>query len=54
MDSFTGRKGFANQLVAGIGDEGRAGVADEGNFRALFVSMERDQIRRGVLKPGAA
>jgi len=29
MDFFTGRKGFANQLVAGIGDEGRAGVADE-------------------------
>ncbi len=24
----------------------------EGNFRALFESIERDQIRRGVLKPG--
>jgi len=24
----------------------------EGNFKALFESMERDQIRRGVLKPG--
>ena len=29
MDSFTGRKGFANQLVTGIGYEWRAGVADE-------------------------
>jgi len=25
----------------------------EGNFAALFESMERDQLRRGVLKPGA-
>ncbi len=25
----------------------------EGNFRALFESIERDQIRRGVLTPGA-
>jgi 4-hydroxyphenylpyruvate dioxygenase len=25
----------------------------EGNFRALFESIERDQIRRGVLDPGA-
>lgn len=24
----------------------------EGNFKALFESMERDQIRRGVIKPG--
>ena len=24
----------------------------EGNFRALFESIERDQIRRGVLTPG--
>jgi len=26
----------------------------EGNFRALFESIELDQIRRGVLKPGTA
>jgi len=26
----------------------------EGNFRALFESIERDQIRRGVLKPESA
>ena len=26
----------------------------EGNFRALFESIEEDQIRRGVLKPEAA
>ena len=26
----------------------------EGNFRALFESIERDQIRRGVLAPGGA
>jgi 4-hydroxyphenylpyruvate dioxygenase len=25
----------------------------EGNFRALFESIEEDQIRRGVLKPAA-
>jgi 4-hydroxyphenylpyruvate dioxygenase len=25
----------------------------EGNFRALFESIELDQIRRGVLKPGS-
>ena len=24
----------------------------EGNFKALFESMERDQLRRGVLKTG--
>ena len=23
----------------------------EGNFRALFESIEQDQVRRGVLKP---
>ena len=26
----------------------------EGNFKALFESMERDQVRRGVLAPQAA
>ena len=26
----------------------------EGNFRALFESMELDQVRRGTLKPAAA
>jgi 4-hydroxyphenylpyruvate dioxygenase len=26
----------------------------EGNFKALFESLERDQIRRGALKPGTA
>jgi hypothetical protein len=26
----------------------------EGHFRALFESIEEDQIRRGVLKPGEA
>ena len=26
----------------------------EGNFRALFESIERDQIRRGVLAPSTA
>ncbi|MDE2368823.1 MAG: 4-hydroxyphenylpyruvate dioxygenase [Burkholderiales bacterium] len=26
----------------------------EGNFRALFESLERDQLRRGVLKPASA
>ena len=26
----------------------------EGNFRALFESIEADQIRRGVLKPQEA
>ncbi len=24
----------------------------EGNFKALFESIERDQLKRGVLKPG--
>jgi len=32
------------------GDEGFG----EGNFRALFESIELDQIRRGVLKPEGA
>ncbi|TWB38193.1 4-hydroxyphenylpyruvate dioxygenase [Nitrospirillum pindoramense] len=34
------------EIIQRKGDEGFG----EGNFRALFVSMERDQIRRGVLK----
>jgi 4-hydroxyphenylpyruvate dioxygenase len=35
------------EIIERNGDEGFG----QGNFRALFVSMERDQIRRGVLKP---
>jgi 4-hydroxyphenylpyruvate dioxygenase len=44
-----------NQIVIGpiffeiIERKGGDGFG-HGNFRALFVSMERDQIRRGVLK----
>ena len=46
---------FTNTLIGPIffeiiqrkGDEGFG----EGNFRALFESMELDQIRRGVLGP---
>jgi 4-hydroxyphenylpyruvate dioxygenase len=34
------------EIIQRKGDEGFG----NGNFRALFVSMERDQIRRGVLK----
>lgn len=34
------------EIIDRRGDEGFG----QGNFRALFVSMERDQIRRGVLK----
>jgi 4-hydroxyphenylpyruvate dioxygenase len=34
------------EIIERQGDEGFG----QGNFRALFVSMERDQIRRGVLK----
>ncbi len=49
---------FSENLVGPIffefierrGDEGFG----EGNFRALFESMERDQIRRGVLNPGGS
>ena len=38
------------EFIQRKGDEGFG----EGNFRALFVSIEEDQIRRGVLKaPGA-
>ena len=34
------------EIIERQGDEGFG----QGNFRALFVSMERDQVRRGVLK----
>ena len=34
------------EIIDRRGDEGFGA----GNFRALFVSMERDQIRRGTLK----
>ena len=36
------------EIIERRGDDGFG----QGNFRALFVSMERDQIRRGVLKAG--
>ena len=36
------------EIIQRKGDEGFG----EGNFKALFESMERDQIRRGVLKDG--
>jgi 4-hydroxyphenylpyruvate dioxygenase len=35
------------EIIQRKGDEGFG----EGNFKALFESMERDQIKRGVLKP---
>jgi 4-hydroxyphenylpyruvate dioxygenase len=35
------------ELIQRNGDDGFG----QGNFRALFMSMERDQMRRGVLKP---
>ena len=35
------------EIIQRKGDEGFG----EGNFRALFESIEEDQIRRGVLKP---
>ncbi len=40
------------EFIQRKGDEGFG----EGNFRALFVSIEEDQLRRGVLKttPGEA
>jgi 4-hydroxyphenylpyruvate dioxygenase len=38
------------EFIQRKGDEGFG----EGNFRALFVSIEEDQLRRGVLTPGAA
>jgi 4-hydroxyphenylpyruvate dioxygenase len=36
------------EIIQRKGDEGFG----EGNFRALFESIELDQIRRGVLRPG--
>ena len=38
------------EFIERKGDEGFG----EGNFRALFQSIEEDQIQRGVLKPSAA
>ncbi|MGH8150535.1 MAG: 4-hydroxyphenylpyruvate dioxygenase [Steroidobacteraceae bacterium] len=38
------------EIIERRGNEGFG----EGNFQALFESLERDQIRRGVLRPGAA
>jgi 4-hydroxyphenylpyruvate dioxygenase len=38
------------EIIERRGDDGFG----QGNFRALFVSMERDQLRRGVLKAPAA
>ncbi|HXC28281.1 MAG TPA: 4-hydroxyphenylpyruvate dioxygenase [Stellaceae bacterium] len=38
------------EIIERKGNEGFG----EGNFRALFESIERDQIRRGVLTPGVA
>ena len=38
------------EFIQRKGDEGFG----EGNFRALFKSIEEDQIRRGVLKVEAA
>jgi hypothetical protein len=40
----------ADLLRVHPGDDGFG----EGNFRALFESIEADQIARGVLKPDAA
>jgi 4-hydroxyphenylpyruvate dioxygenase len=37
------------EIIQRKGDEGFG----EGNFKALFESMELDQVRRGVLKPAA-
>jgi 4-hydroxyphenylpyruvate dioxygenase len=37
------------ELIQRKGDQGFG----EGNFRALFESIELDQVRRGVLKPAA-
>jgi 4-hydroxyphenylpyruvate dioxygenase len=38
------------EIIQRKGDEGFG----EGNFRALFESIERDQVKRGVLKDTAA
>jgi 4-hydroxyphenylpyruvate dioxygenase len=35
------------EVIERKGDEGFG----EGNFRALFEAVERDQVRRGVLDP---
>jgi 4-hydroxyphenylpyruvate dioxygenase len=37
------------EFIQRKGDEGFG----EGNFRALFESIERDQVRRGVIKADA-
>ena len=37
------------EFIQRCGDEGFG----EGNFKALFQSIERDQVRRGVLKADA-
>jgi len=37
------------EIIERQGDDGFG----QGNFRALFVSMERDQIRRGVINPAS-
>ena len=61
LDGVTGRfllQIFTQTLIGPIffeiidrrGDDGFG----QGNFRALFVSMERDQIRRGILKAPTA
>jgi 4-hydroxyphenylpyruvate dioxygenase len=38
------------EFIERKGDEGFG----EGNFRALFESIEQDQVSRGVLRPKAA
>jgi 4-hydroxyphenylpyruvate dioxygenase len=38
---------FFYEVIQRKGDDGFG----EGNFGALFEAIERDQIRRGVLKP---
>ena len=38
------------EFIQRKGDEGFG----KGSFRALFVSIEEDQLRRGVLQPAAA
>jgi 4-hydroxyphenylpyruvate dioxygenase len=38
------------EIIDRRGDDGFG----QGNFRALFVSIGRDQTRRGVLKPAAS
>ena len=43
---FTDRPTLFFEIIQRKGDEGFG----EGNFRALFESIEEDQIRRGVLE----